>query len=78
MNFLDERNEIGKTMTQTCRDLDVLLERLRCAQADYDWARSRGDAERAAQVRIKLQSITAEHDRLIHRMISSSALPRTA
>jgi hypothetical protein len=63
---------------QTCRDLDLILERLRNAQADYDWARSRGDAERAAQVRIKLQSIAAEHDRLIRRAVNSSALAHTA
>jgi hypothetical protein len=65
-------------MTQIYRDLDLVLERLRGAQADYDWARSRGDAERAALVRIKLQSITAEHDRLMRRAINSSAAARVA
>jgi hypothetical protein len=59
-------------MMQGRDDLDVLLAKLRHAQADYDWARSRGDAERVAQIRIKLQGMNAERDRLIRRASNRS------
>jgi hypothetical protein len=63
-------------MMQAYQELDLVLASLRLAQADYDWARSRGDAERVAQVRVKLRGITAEHDRLVRRTIHSPVSAR--
>jgi hypothetical protein len=57
-------NILGSELPMQARiNVDVLSARLREAQAEYEWARSRGDAERATQARIRMQAISAERDR---------------
>jgi hypothetical protein len=68
------RNPEEAAVAQARVDLDALTAKLRHAQADYDWARSRGDVERAAQARIKLQGVIAEHERLIRQGCTKSSL----
>jgi len=53
-------------------DLDLLSVKLRRAQTDYEWACSRGDAERASQFQIKIKGITTERDRLTSHMSRNS------
>ena len=43
-------------------NLDLLSVKLRRAQADYEWACSRGDVEHASHFQIKIKGITAERD----------------
>jgi hypothetical protein len=52
--------------------IGVLIKQLAHAQADYEWARARGDAERAVRIRLKISAITAERDRLTKPGASSS------
>jgi len=49
-------------------DLYLLSIKLRRAQADYDRARFRGDAERIRSSQIQLSAITSERDLLIRRL----------
>lgn len=59
---------------QARANVDVLLVRLRQAQAEYEWARLRGDPERAARARIKMEAITAERDHLYRASSGTSAI----
>jgi len=55
-------------------NVDALSVRLRQAQAEYEWARSRGDTERAKQARIRMQAIAAERDRTLHLPSAAKAV----
>lgn len=59
---------------QARTSVDVLSVRLRQAQAEYEWARLRGDPERAAQARVKMEAITAERDHLYRATSSTSTV----
>jgi hypothetical protein len=49
-------------------DLDLLAAQLRQVQADYEWARSRRDIERLAQLRLRINRLTAERDLVSDRL----------
>lgn len=49
-------------------DLDLLAAQLRQVQADYEWARSRRDIERLAQLRLRINRLTAERDLMSDRL----------
>ena len=49
-------------------DLDLLSVQLRQVQADYEWARSRRDIERLAQLRLRINRLTAERDLMSNRL----------
>jgi len=49
-------------------DLDRLSSRLRHAQLDYEFARSRGDSERLSRSKLEMSAIVAERDRLATRL----------
>lgn len=54
--------------------LDSLSTRLWSLKKDYNWACSRGDAERARAFELQMQAITAERDRLIRRLSDNMSL----
>jgi hypothetical protein len=58
-------------------NLDLLSVKLRRAQADYEWACSRGDVEHASHFQIKIKGITAERDRLTSRMSRNSPVSKS-
>jgi hypothetical protein len=49
-------------------DLDLLSSRLRGAQLDYEFARSRGDGELMSRSKLRISAIMAERDRLVQRL----------
>lgn len=51
--------------------LDSLSTRLWSLKKHYNWACSRGDAERARAFEIQMDAITAERDRLIQHLSES-------
>jgi len=59
-------------MLQTHTDVDLLSSRLHRAQADYEFARSRGDDERIRRSRLQISAIRAELDRLVPRTAAAS------
>ena len=52
--------------------LEILSTRLWSIKKNYNWARSRGDSERAYQFEIQIKAITAERDRLIRHLSEKS------
>jgi hypothetical protein len=58
------------------KDLDLLSVKLRHVQADYERARSRGDAERIHQFRLQMGAIVAERDRLIRHLALAGGAAR--
>ena len=48
--------------------LDSLSTRLWSLKKDYNWARSRGDAERARVFELQMKAITTERERLIQHL----------
>ena len=48
--------------------LGLLSSRLWNLRKDYNWARSRGDSERAHQFELQMKAITAERERLIEHL----------
>ena len=48
--------------------LDLLSTKLWGLKKDYNWARSRGDSERVRLFEIQIKAITAERERLMHRL----------
>jgi hypothetical protein len=46
-------------------NLELLFRKLYRLQTDYEWARSRGDAERVSKCRLQLDAIIVERDRII-------------
>jgi hypothetical protein len=54
-------------------NLELLFRKLNRIQTDYEWARSRGDAERARRCRLQLEAITAERDRIIKNVSDAFA-----
>jgi|HubBroStandDraft_1064217.scaffolds.fasta_scaffold641850_1 hypothetical protein len=61
------------------KDLDLLSVKLRRVQAEYERARSRGDAERIHRFRLQMGAIVAERDRLIrHLSLAGGSRPQGA
>lgn len=54
-------------------DLDLLSSRLRGAQLDYEFARSRGDGELISRSKLRISAIMAERDRLVQRLSRRAA-----
>ena len=52
--------------------LEVLSTRLWSIKKNYNWARSRGDAERAHQFELQMKAITTERERLIQHLSEKS------
>jgi hypothetical protein len=55
-------------------DLDLLSAKLRRIQGGYEWARSRGDAERISQFRMQLNAIADERNCLIKHVSDKATL----
>lgn len=62
-------------MELTHPDLDLLSSRLRRAERDYEFARSRGDGELISRSKLRISAITAERDRLVQRLSQGAAIP---
>lgn len=60
-------------MELTHPDLDLLSSRLRHAQLDFEFARSRGDGELISRSKLRISAIMAEHDRLVQRLSQQAA-----
>jgi hypothetical protein len=55
--------------------LDLLCSRLRRAQLDYEFARSRGDDELTSRSKLRISAIMAERDRLAQRLSQVAVIP---
>lgn len=64
-------------MKPTHPNLDLLSARLRHAQLDYEFARSRGDDELISRAKLRISAISAEQERLMERL-SQQATKATA
>jgi hypothetical protein len=53
-------------------NLELLSKRLWNLKKNYNWARSRGDSERAYQFEIQMKAITAEREHLIQHLSEKS------
>jgi hypothetical protein len=52
--------------------LELLSTRLWNLKKNYNWARSRGDSERAHQFELQMKAITTERERLIQHLSEKS------
>ncbi len=62
-------------MELTHPDLDLLTSRLRRAQLDYEFARSRGDGDLISRSKLRIGAIVTERDRLVQRLSQVTAIP---